>query len=70
MNDKKPHFWIPDEEVERVSKKPTGRTTPRDIVYSEHGAKLSHGLQLVKQAVEELKAIPHRKVGAILPEVI
>jgi len=32
MNDKKPHFWIPDEEVERVSKKPTGRTTPRDIV--------------------------------------
>lgn len=52
MNDKKPHFWIPDEEVERVSKKPTGRTTPRDIVYSEHGAKLSHGLQLVKQAVE------------------
>lgn len=55
MNDKKPHFWIPDEEVERVSKKPTGRTTPRDIVYSEHGAKLSHGLQLVKQAVEELK---------------
>ena len=55
MNDKKPHFWIPDEEVERVSKKPTGRTTPRDIVYSEHGAKLSYGLQLVKQAVEELK---------------
>ena len=55
MNDKKPHFWIPDEEVERLSKKPTGRTTPRDIVYSEHGAKLSHGLQLVKQAVEEFK---------------
>ena len=45
MNDKKPHFWIPDEEVERVSKKPTGRTTPRDIVYSEHGANFSHGLQ-------------------------
>ena len=55
MNDKKSHFWIPDEEVERLSKKPTGRTTPRDIVYSEHGAKLSHGLQLVKQAVEEFK---------------
>lgn len=55
MNDKKPHFWIPDKEVERLSKKPTGRTIPRDIVYSEHGAKLSHGLQLVKQAVEEFK---------------
>ena len=55
MNDKKPHFWIPDEEVERLSKKPTGRTTPRDIIHSEHGAKLSHGLQLVKQAVEKFK---------------
>ncbi|MDO5351877.1 MAG: S8 family peptidase [Succinatimonas sp.] len=55
MNDKKPHFWIPDEEVERISKKPTGRTKTRDIVYSEHGAKLSHGLQLVKQAVEDFK---------------
>ena len=55
MNDKKPHFWIPDEEVERVSKKPTGRTTPRDIVYSEHGAKLSHGLQLLSKPSKNLK---------------
>ena len=53
MNEnQRPHFWIPDEEVEQVSKKLTSRTTPRDIVFSEHGAKLSQGLQMVKQAVD------------------
>lgn len=48
----RPHFWIPDEEVLKVSKKLQGRTVPRDVVYAEHGAKLSHGLQLVKQSLE------------------
>lgn len=55
MNEKKPHFWIPDNEIERISKTPTARQTPRDIVYSEHGAKLSRELQFVKQAVDEVK---------------
>lgn len=54
MNDnQKPHFWIPDEEVERVSKKLQARTKPRDIIYAEHGAKLSLGLQMVKQALDK-----------------
>ena len=53
MNDnQRPHFWIPDQEVERVPKKPRGRDKTRDIVHSEHGAKLSQGLQTVKQTLE------------------
>lgn len=53
MNDnQRPHFWIPDNEVERVDKKLQARTTPRDVVFSEHGSKLSHGLQMVKQSID------------------
>ena len=34
MNDnQRPHFWIPDQEVERVPKKPRGRDKTRDIVH-------------------------------------
>lgn len=51
--DRKPHFWIPDNEVEQVSKKLTGRTKPRDVIFAEHGTTLSQGLQLVKQALDE-----------------
>lgn len=54
MNEsKKFHLWIPDEEVIQVAKSPTSRTTPRDVVFSEHGHKLSAGLQLIKQRIEE-----------------
>ena len=54
MNEsKKFHLWIPDEEVIQVAKSPTSRTTPRDVVFSEHGHKLSTGLQLIKQRIEE-----------------
>jgi hypothetical protein len=53
MNEnQKPHFWIPDEEVEQVSKKLQARPKPRDIVFAEHGTKLSQGLQKVKQALD------------------
>ncbi len=55
MNNKHPHFWIPDSEVEQVSKAIRGGTKPRDIVHSEHGAKLSQGLQFVKQSLESVK---------------
>jgi len=49
MNEsKKFHLWIPDEEVIQVAKSPTSRTTPRDVVFSEHGHKLSAGLQLIQ----------------------
>lgn len=38
MSDKRRnHLWIPDEEVTRVDKSPTGRTTPRNISFTEHG---------------------------------
>jgi len=50
-NEKKPHFWIPDNEVQQVSKKPTSRTKPRDVVYTEHGANLSNGLERVKKSL-------------------
>lgn len=49
----KPHLWIPDEEVIQVDKSPTSRTAPRDVVFSEHGHKLSTGLRLIKQRIEE-----------------
>lgn len=48
----RPHFWIPDKEVEQVPKTPTGRAKVRDIIFSEHGAKLSQGLQMVKEAID------------------
>ncbi|MDD3363788.1 MAG: hypothetical protein PHZ03_02275 [Syntrophomonas sp.] len=50
---KKYHLWIPDEEVQQVPKSPTSRTTPRDVVFAEHGRKLSSGLQMIKQRIEE-----------------
>jgi len=56
MNEnQRPHFWIPDEEVEQVSKKLTARSKARDIIYSEHGAKLSQGLQMVKEAIDSAR---------------
>jgi len=55
-NEKKPHFWIPDNEVQQVSKKLTSRTKPRDVVFTEHGAKLSNGLELVKESLHTTKA--------------
>lgn len=54
-NNQRPHFWIPDNEVEQVSKTIRGDTKPRDIVHSEHGAKLSQCLQYVKQSLESVQ---------------
>lgn len=54
-NNQRPHFWIPDNEVEQVSKTIRGDSKPRDIVHSEHGAKLSQGLQFVKQSLESIQ---------------
>ena len=52
--DRKSHLWIPDEEVQRLDKTLTGRTKPRNVSFPEHGTKLSHGLQTVKQALESV----------------
>ena len=51
-NNLKSHLWIPDEEVQKINKKLTGRTKPRNIAFSEHGSKLSHGLQTIKEVLE------------------
>lgn len=49
---RKHHLWIPDEEVQQVPKSPTSRPTHRDVVFAEHGRKLSAGLELIKQRIE------------------
>ena len=40
-NDKKPHLWIPAQEVDDFSKKPTGRGNDYGLKDDELGAKLS-----------------------------
>ena len=53
MNDQqRNHLWIPEEEVIRLDKELTARSTPRNIPFGEHGQKLSCDLQSVKQALE------------------
>ena len=55
MSDKRRnHLWIPDEEVTRVDKKPTGRTTPRNISFTEHGQKLSSSLRCLSSKLSHL----------------
>lgn len=51
-NEHKEHLWIPDEEVIRLDKTLTARSTPRNIPFAEHGQKLSHSLQTIKQVIE------------------
>lgn len=55
-NERKEHLWIPDEEVIRLDKTLTARTTPRNISFSEHGQKLSHSLQAVKEIIDSVQA--------------
>ena len=54
-NERKEHLWIPDEEVIRLDKTLTARTTPRNISFSEHGQKLSHSLQAVKEIIDSVQ---------------
>ncbi len=55
-NRRKEHLWIPDEEVIRLDKTLTARTTPKNISFAEHGLKLSHSLQEIKKAMEHVSA--------------
>jgi hypothetical protein len=55
-NNQKEHFWIPDEEVIRIEKTITSRPKPRNIKYSEHGAKLSSSLQSIKDTLSKVSA--------------
>ena len=51
-NKQKPHFWIPDEEVHKLEKKLQGGQKPRIISFREHGSKLSHSMQSIKELAE------------------
>ncbi|MDR1245406.1 MAG: S8 family peptidase [Clostridiales Family XIII bacterium] len=48
----KSHLWIPDEEVRRIDKTITSRSTPRNVPFAEHGSKLSQSLQVIKQTLD------------------
>ena len=50
--EQKSHLWIPDEEVQRIDKTLTARPTQRNVSFSEHGSKLSYGLQVIKQTLD------------------
>lgn len=53
-NNKKHHLWIPDEEVQRVSKIPTARPKPRNVSHEDHGDKLSDSLVAIKTAQDKV----------------
>ena len=55
-NNEKPHFWVPDEEVIQVPKDLTARPKPRDVIFAEHGTKLSRGLEVIRQSIDSVKA--------------
>lgn len=66
----KQHFWIPDSEVERLEKTPTGRNKPRDISYAEHGKKLSASLSKIVDITNEFQNIDSlREIDTIIYEV-
>ena len=55
-NGQKIHFWIPDKEVESIEKKPRGGRDKRIVPFREHGSKLSHSLETIKELSEQSKA--------------
>lgn len=55
-NERRNHLWIPDEEVVRLDKTLTSRPAPRNVPFAEHGQKLSHSLQSIKQVIESVAA--------------
>lgn len=55
--EKKHHFWIPDDEVIEVNKELTSRSTEIDVIYSEHGSKLSSSLKNIETKIKDSKSI-------------
>lgn len=51
MSSKKPHFWISDNEVIIVEKELTSRPRAQEVIYSEHGSKLSGSLRNIEEAI-------------------
>lgn len=57
MNEQQlPHFWIPDEEVEQLDKKPMKIAEDRGLDHSEHGTSLSNGLRSIMSAYADLES--------------
>ena len=55
-NEPKMHFWIDDNEVQSITKKPMGGSKPQAIPHKEHGSKLSYNLQAIKKLTEQTEA--------------
>jgi hypothetical protein len=54
--EQKMHFWIDDDNVKSIPKKPMGRREELIISHKEHGSKLSHSLQAIKKLTEQTEA--------------
>lgn len=55
-NEQKMHFWIPDEEVQSITKNPMGGSDERIVFFQEHGSKLANSLQTIKALTEQSEA--------------
>ncbi len=55
-NETRIHLWIPEEEVVRKDNNPTARSKDRGVVPSEHGKKLSVGLQNILTVYKKIQA--------------
>lgn len=54
--EQKNHLWIPDEEVQRIDKTLTARPVQRNVSFADHGSKLSHSLQAIKQTLDKVSS--------------
>lgn len=50
------HLWIPEQEIDNIDKTPTGRNNQYDLQYSDHGQKLSQGLQSIIDFFQHLQS--------------
>ena len=56
MAESKNHLWIPDGEIDNVEKKPTGRSNQYGLEHTDHGQKLSQGLQNIVDFFQHLQS--------------
>ena len=50
------HLWIPEQEIDNIDKTPTGRSNQYDLQHTDHGQKLSQGLQSVVDFFQQLQS--------------
>lgn len=53
MDENKNHFYIPEEEVRKLDKKPRGGSKSKNICHPEHGTKLSSSLKRIEAIYQE-----------------